>query len=40
LEFYVADLKNLAEKAKFLPLTPAQEKKLADDLAELKKLAN
>jgi phosphate transport system substrate-binding protein len=40
LEFYAGDLKNLAEKAKFLPLTPAQEKKLADDLAELKKLAN
>lgn len=38
LEFYEADLKNLATKAKFLPLTAAQTKALQDDLAELKKL--
>ena len=40
LEFYAADLKNLSEKAKFLPLTAAQTKKLEEDLAALKKLAN
>lgn len=40
LEFYAADLKNLSEKAKFLPLTADQTKKLEADLAELKKLAN
>lgn len=40
LEFYAADLKNLSEKAKFLPLTVEQTKKLEADLAELKKLAN
>ncbi|MEY3650342.1 MAG: ABC-type phosphate uptake system substrate-binding component PstS [Actinomycetota bacterium] len=40
LEYYAADLKNLAEKAKFLPLTSEQEKKLNEDLAALKKLAN
>ena len=40
LEFYAADLKNLSEKAKFLPLTAEQTKKLEADLAELKKLAN
>lgn len=39
LEFYAADLKNLSEKAKFLPLTAEQTKKLEADLAELKKLA-
>lgn len=39
LEFYAADLKNLSEKAKFLPLTVEQTKKLEADLAELKKLA-
>jgi phosphate transport system substrate-binding protein len=38
LEFYEADLKNLATKAKFLPLTVAQTKALQDDLAALKKL--
>ena len=40
LEFYAADLTNLSEKAKFLPLTAEQKKKLEADLAELKKLAN
>jgi phosphate transport system substrate-binding protein len=40
LEFYAADLANLSEKAKFLPLTADQTKKLEADLAELKKLAN
>jgi phosphate transport system substrate-binding protein len=40
LEFYAADLTNLSEKAKFLPLTAEQKKKLDADLAELKKLAN
>jgi len=40
LEFYAADLKNLSEKAKFLPLTVEQTKKLEADLAELKKLDN
>lgn len=40
LEFYAADLANLSEKAKFLPLTAEQTKKLEADLAELKKLAN
>ena len=39
LEFYAADLANLSEKAKFLPLTAEQTKKLEADLAELKKLA-
>jgi len=39
LEFYEADLKNLATKAKFLPLTAAQTNKLQSDLADLKKLA-
>jgi phosphate transport system substrate-binding protein len=38
LEFYEADLKNLATKAKFLPLTVAQTKALQDDLAALAKL--
>ncbi len=38
LEFYAADLKNLAAKAKFLALTPAQTTKLAEDLAALAKL--
>jgi phosphate transport system substrate-binding protein len=38
LEFYAADLKNLAAKAKFLALTPAQTKKLDEDLAALAKL--
>ena len=38
LEFYESDLKNLAVKAKFLPLTAAQAKKLQDDLNELVKL--
>jgi hypothetical protein len=38
LEFYEADLKNLAAKAKFLVLTEAQTKKLQDDLKELAKL--
>jgi ABC-type phosphate transport system substrate-binding protein len=38
LEFYEADLKNLATKAKFLPLTEVQTKKLQDDLAALAKL--
>ena len=38
LEFYEADLKNLAAKAKFLALTEAQTKKLQDDLKELAKL--
>ena len=38
LEFYAADLKNLAAKAKFLALTPAQTKKLEEDLAALAKL--
>jgi phosphate transport system substrate-binding protein len=38
LEFYEADLKNLATKAKFLPLTEVQTKKLQDDLAALVKL--
>jgi len=40
LEFYAADLANLSEKAKFLPLTADQTKKLEADFAELKKLAN
>ena len=40
LEFYAADLANLSEKAKFLPLTADQTKKLEVDFAELKKLAN
>ncbi len=40
LEFYAADLKNLSEKAKFLPLTADQTKKLEADLAALKKLSN
>lgn len=40
IEFYKSDLKNLSEKAKFLPLTPEQEKKLESDIVELKKLAN
>jgi len=40
LEFYVADLANLSEKAKFLALTADQTKKLEADFAELKKLAN
>jgi phosphate transport system substrate-binding protein len=39
LEFYAADLANLSEKAKFLPLTAEQTKKLEADLADLKKLA-
>jgi phosphate transport system substrate-binding protein len=38
LEFYESDLKNLATKAKFLPLTVAQTKALQDDLAALAKL--
>jgi phosphate transport system substrate-binding protein len=38
LEFYEADLLNLATKAKFLPLTAAQGKALKDDLAALAKL--
>jgi phosphate transport system substrate-binding protein len=38
LEFYAADLKNLAAKAKFLALTPAQTTKLADDISALEKL--
>jgi phosphate transport system substrate-binding protein len=38
LEFYEADLKNLATKAKFLPLTAPQTKALQDDLAALAKL--
>ena len=37
IEFYEANLKNLANKAKFLPLTPAQTKTLQDELADLKK---
>ncbi|MEY2944482.1 MAG: ABC-type phosphate uptake system substrate-binding component PstS [Actinomycetota bacterium] len=40
LEFYAADLKNLSEKAKFLPLTAEQTKKLEADLEALRKLAN
>lgn len=40
IEFYEANLKDLANKAKFLPLTAAQTKTLQDDLAALKKLAN
>jgi phosphate transport system substrate-binding protein len=40
LEFYEANLRSLANKAKFLPLTAAQTKKLQDDLDALKKLAN
>ena len=40
LEFYAADLANLSQKAKFLPLTADQTKKLEADFAELKKLAN
>lgn len=40
IEFYEANLKDLANKAKFLPLTAAQTKTLQDDLADLKKLAN
>jgi phosphate transport system substrate-binding protein len=40
LEYYEANLKALATKAKFLPLTAAQTKKLQDDLADLRKLAN
>ena len=38
LEFYEADLTNLAIKAKFLPLTAAQAKVLKDELAALVKL--
>jgi hypothetical protein len=38
LEFYEADLKALATKAKFLPLTVAQTKALQEDLAALAKL--
>lgn len=38
LEFYEADLMNLAIKAKFLPLTATQAKALKDDLAALAKL--
>ena len=38
LEYYEADLKNLATKAKFLPLTATQTKALQDDLATLAKL--
>jgi len=40
LEFYAADLANLSEKAKFLPLTAEQTKVLEADFAALKKLAN
>ena len=38
LEYYEADLKNLATKAKFLPLTATQTKALQNDLATLAKL--
>lgn len=38
LEYYEADLKNLATKAKFLTLTATQTKALQDDLATLAKL--
>jgi phosphate transport system substrate-binding protein len=38
LEYYEADLKNLATKAKFLSLTATQTKALQDDLATLAKL--
>ena len=40
IEFYEANLKSLAVKAKFLPLTAAQTTKLQEELAALKKLAN
>lgn len=40
IEFYRSDLANLAQKAKFLPLTVEQTKKLDADIAELKKLSN
>jgi len=38
IEFYEANLKSLAVKAKFLPLTAAQTAKLQEELAALKKL--
>jgi len=40
IEFYEANLRSLANKAKFLPLTPAQTKLLQDEIADLKKRAS